>query len=95
MSEENRATWADNWLGYREEIKVVDVTIRDGGLMNDHQFTDDVVRSVYEACVEAGIDYMEIGYVNSRSSFRPASLGRGSTAARRTSAALSATTIPR
>ena len=43
MSEEDRATWADNWLGYREEIKVVDVTIRDGGLMNDHQFTDDVV----------------------------------------------------
>ena len=69
MSEENRATWADNWLGYREEIKVIDVTIRDGGLMNDHQFTDEIVRGVYEACVEAGIDYMEIGYVNSREQF--------------------------
>ena len=66
MGEANRATWADNWLGYREEIKVVDVTIRDGGLMNDHQFTDEVVRGVYESCVEAGIDYMEIGYINSR-----------------------------
>lgn len=69
MSEENRATWADNWLGYREEIKVVDVTIRDGGLMNDHKFSDDVVRGVYAACVEAGIDYMEIGYINSREQF--------------------------
>ncbi len=75
MSEENRATWADNWLGYREEIKVVDVTIRDGGLMNDHQFADDVVRSVYEACVEAGIDYMEIGYINSREQFPPSEFG--------------------
>ena len=75
MSEENRATWADNWLGYREEIKVVDVTIRDGGLMNDHQFTDEVVRGVYESCVEAGIDYMEIGYINSREQFPPDEFG--------------------
>ena len=75
MSEENRATWADNWLGYREEIKVVDVTIRDGGLMNDHQFTDDVVQGVYESCIEAGIDYMEIGYINSREQFPPDEFG--------------------
>ena len=75
MSEENRATWADNWLGYREEIKVVDVTIRDGGLMNDHQFTDEVVRGVYESCIEAGIDYMEIGYINSREQFPPDEFG--------------------
>ena len=75
MSESNRATWADNWLGYREEIKVVDVTIRDGGLMNDHQFTDEVVRAVYESCVEAEIDYMEIGYINSREQFPPGEFG--------------------
>lgn len=75
MGEANRATWADNWLGYREEIKVVDVTIRDGGLMNDHQFTDEVVRGVYESCVEAGIDYMEIGYVNSQEQFPPSEFG--------------------
>jgi len=47
---------------YRKEIKVVDCTIRDGGLMNKWHFSDDFVRSVYKACVEAGIDYMEIGY---------------------------------
>ncbi len=75
MSEENRATWADNWLGYREEIKVVDVTIRDGGLMNDHWFDDEVVTGVYEACVEAGIDYMEIGYINSREQFPSSEFG--------------------
>ena len=35
--------------------------IRDGGLMNNHRFDDKVVRSVYTACVEAGVDYMELG----------------------------------
>ena len=75
MSEANRATWADNWLGYREEIKVVDVTIRDGGLMNDHWFEDSVVKGVYESCIEAGIDYMEIGYINSRAQFPPGEFG--------------------
>ena len=75
MSEENRATWADNWLGYRDQIKVVDVTIRDGGLMNDHQFTDDVVSGVYAACVASGIDYMEIGYINSQQQFPPDEFG--------------------
>jgi len=53
-------------VSYRPEIKVVDVTIRDGGLMNDHRFTDDVVKAVYGACVEGGIDYMEIGYKTSK-----------------------------
>jgi 4-hydroxy 2-oxovalerate aldolase len=34
--------------------------------MNNHQFDDALVRAVYEACVAAGIDYMEIGYKASR-----------------------------
>ena len=51
-----------DWVGYREEIKVLDCTIRDGGLMNDHHFSDELVKSVYQACVAAGIDYMEVGY---------------------------------
>jgi 4-hydroxy 2-oxovalerate aldolase len=50
------------WITYRPEIKVLDATIRDGGLINDHLFEDKFVRAVYQACVEAGIDYMEIGY---------------------------------
>ena len=75
MSEENAQTWAGKWLGYREEIKVIDVTIRDGGLMNDHKFDDRVVKAVYEACVDAGIDYMEIGYINSREQFSPREFG--------------------
>ncbi len=29
---------------YREEIKVLDCTIRDGGLINNYQFKDDFVK---------------------------------------------------
>ena len=59
-------TPTSRWISYRPEIKVLDCTIRDGGLMNSHQFDDKVVKAVYQACVEAGVDYMEIGYKASR-----------------------------
>ncbi len=54
---------------YRKEIKVLDCTIRDGGLMNKWQFDDDFVSAVYQACVQSGVDYMEIGYRSSESAF--------------------------
>jgi 4-hydroxy 2-oxovalerate aldolase len=54
------------WITYRPEIRVLDCTIRDGGLINDHQFDDALVKAVYQTCVEAGIDYMEVGYRASR-----------------------------
>jgi len=54
---------------YRKEIKVMDCTVRDGGLMNNWQFSDDFVRAVYQACLKAGLDYMEIGYKSSESAF--------------------------
>ena len=54
------------WITFRPEIKVLDCTIRDGGLINEHRFSDDFVRGVYTACVEAGIDYMEVGYKMSK-----------------------------
>lgn len=54
---------------FREEIKVIDCTVRDGGLMNKWQFDDSFVRKVYEADTESGLDYMEIGYVSSESAF--------------------------
>lgn len=57
---------AARWISYRPEIKVLDCTIRDGGLMNNHHFDDSTVKAVYDACVGAGIDYMEIGYKASR-----------------------------
>lgn len=53
------------WLTYRPALKVLDCTIRDGGLINGHLFDDELVRAVYDTCVASGIDYMEVGYKNS------------------------------
>ena len=60
---------------YREEIKVLDCTIRDGGLINNHYFTDEFVRAVYKALSAAGIDYMEMGYRSSRQVAPPEKFG--------------------
>ncbi len=54
---------------FREKIKVLDCTIRDGGLVNKHDFDLRFVRAVYKALAESGIDYMEIGYKNSKKLF--------------------------
>lgn len=61
---------------FREKIKVLDCTIRDGGLMNNHDFDLRFVREVYKALSEAGIDYMEIGYKNSQRLFNPKEFGK-------------------
>ncbi|MDD4900294.1 MAG: aldolase catalytic domain-containing protein, partial [Candidatus Omnitrophica bacterium] len=49
---------------------------RDGGLINNHDFSLDFVRAVYKALSEAGVDYMEIGYKNSKRLFSPKEFGR-------------------
>ncbi|MDO8525487.1 MAG: aldolase catalytic domain-containing protein [Candidatus Omnitrophota bacterium] len=54
---------------FRDKIKVLDCTIRDGGLINNHDFDHKFVRTVYSALSEAGVDYMEIGYKNSKKLF--------------------------
>jgi 4-hydroxy 2-oxovalerate aldolase len=63
------------WITYRPELKVLDCTIRDGGLINNHQFTDELVRAVYDTCIAAGIDYMEVGYKNSAELFPKTEFG--------------------
>lgn len=49
-------------VSFRPDIKVVDCTLRDGGLVNNFFFTDEFVKALYQASVKAGIDYMEFGY---------------------------------
>jgi len=46
---------------YREELKVLDCTIRDGGLINNYQFTDELVKAVYRAACDSGVDIIELG----------------------------------
>jgi len=60
---------------FRDKIKVLDCTIRDGGLINNHDFDIDFVRKVYKAVSEAGVDYIELGYKNSKKLFSPKEYG--------------------
>lgn len=50
---------------FRESIKVLDCSVRDGGLLNKHKFSFEFVKKVYQALATAGVDYMEAGYKNS------------------------------
>jgi len=54
---------------YRPQIKVLDCTIRDGGLVNNWQFDDNLVRKVFKSLARSGVDYMEIGYKSSEKYF--------------------------
>ncbi len=56
-------------MSYAPDIKVVDCTLRDGGLVNDFFFTDDFVKALYRANIKAGVDYMEFGYKASKEMF--------------------------
>ncbi len=61
---------------YREKIRVLDCTIRDGGLINNHDFDRRFVREVYRALSNAGVDYMEMGYRNSKKLFSSKEYGQ-------------------
>ena len=56
-------------VSYRPDIKVVDCTLRDGGLVNNFYFTEEFVKDLYKMNVAAGVDYMEFGYKASKAIF--------------------------
>ena len=56
-------------VSFRPDIKVVDCTIRDGGLVNNFEFTDEFVRDLYLTNIKSGLDYMEFGYKASKDMF--------------------------
>ncbi|MCI8894960.1 MAG: nucleoid-structuring protein H-NS [Lachnospiraceae bacterium] len=63
-------------MDFRPDIKVLDATLRDGGLVNDFYFTDDFVKKLYRTNVKAGVDYMEFGYKASRELFDAEEYGK-------------------
>jgi len=63
-------------MGYRRSVRVVDATLRDGGLVNDFYFTDDFVKALYQTNIRAGVDYMEFGYKASRDMFDENKFGK-------------------
>ena len=65
-----------NLLTFRPDIKVVDATIRDGGLVNDFYFSDEFVTNLYKTNVKAKVDYMEFGYRADKEMFDTESFGK-------------------
>lgn len=63
-------------ISYAPDIKVVDCTLRDGGLVNDFFFTDEFVKALYVANIKSGVDYMEFGYKASKELFDVNKFGR-------------------
>lgn len=58
-----------NLMEVRDDIKVLDATIRDGGLCNNFEFTDEFVTELYKTNIKSGVDYMEFGYKASKNLF--------------------------
>lgn len=65
-----------NLMGFRRDIKVLDATIRDGGLCNNFDFTDEFVTELYKTNVKCGVDYMEFGYKASKNLFNESNFGK-------------------
>lgn len=63
-------------MDYRSDVRVIDATLRDGGLVNDFYFTDDFVRALYLTNIKAGVDYMEFGYKASEELFDTSKFGK-------------------
>ena len=63
-------------VSFRPDIKVVDCTLRDGGLVNIFFFTDEFVKDLYKTNIKSGIDYMEFGYKASKEQFDTSKFGK-------------------
>lgn len=55
--------------------KILDCTVRDGGLVNNWDFSVQFVKDMYEGLSAAGVEYMEIGYKNSAKLLKGADSG--------------------
>lgn len=65
-----------NLMSVRDDIKILDATIRDGGLCNNFEFSDEFVTELYKMNVRSGVDYMEFGYKASKNMFNESEFGK-------------------
>lgn len=49
--------------GAKPTAEVLDVTLRDGGYLNDWRFSEHAVRAVVQTLGSSGISYIEVGYI--------------------------------
>ena len=52
-----------------KQIKLLDCTLRDGGYVNDWQFGHDNLVNIFERLISAGVDILEIGFLDERRPF--------------------------
>ena len=53
------------------DVLLLDCTLRDGGYVNDWKFGRDNMVSIFERVVDAGVDIIEIGFLDERRPFDP------------------------
>ncbi len=63
-------------MSFRPQIKVLDATVRDGGLVNNFKFSDEFVKNLYDTNILSGVDYMEFGYKADRDLFDAEKFGK-------------------
>lgn len=47
-------------------VKLLDCTLRDGGYVNDWEFGHDVITSTYKRLESAGVEFIEVGFLDDR-----------------------------
>lgn len=67
------SVWDERKLNERtatmKNIQLLDCTLRDGGYLNDWEFGYDNIVSIFEHLAEAGVDIIEIGFLDGRRQF--------------------------
>ncbi len=53
------------------KVSLLDCTLRDGGYVNDWKFGRDNLVSIFERLVDAGLDIIEVGFLDERRPFDP------------------------
>ena len=54
-----------------KEARLLDCTLRDGGYLNDWKFGHDNIISIFERLVDAGVEFIEIGFINEKRQYDP------------------------
>jgi 4-hydroxy 2-oxovalerate aldolase len=57
------------------KAKILDCTIRDGGYLNNWDFSIDLVKDLYRSVSKSGVDYIEIGFRSTNKYFDPKDVG--------------------
>ena len=49
-----------------KQVKLLDCTLRDGGYVNDWEFGHDNIVTIFERLISAGVDILEVGFLDDR-----------------------------